>query len=169
MTWTGNAKAGFYLRPSDWPFFILGTIMALAGIFILSSSLLGFGQGPSGPVAAFMVLWLALVCSQFMLPFLLAAMARSRSCYALSSDGYAFVITDFFGFRVKRVYLPAVSTIQLNQGSSGTGTIVFGTPTMSRFYGPWSPQPPSFEHIEDAARVYAMCARLQRSPAPAPR
>jgi len=158
------AKRGFYLRPSDWPFFMLGALMALVGIFVLGGSLLSHGKDAEGSIfpIAFIVFWLAVVGSQFLLPIVLAAMARARTCYALTSDGYAFVITDFFGFKVRRVYLPAVSNIELKLGSGGVGTIVFGTAAVSRFYGPWSPQPPSFERIDDAARVYEMCGQLQR-------
>ena len=141
--------------------------MAFAGILVLGGTVLYQGKDAQGSIfpIVFVVFWLALIGAQFLLPIALAATARAHTYYALTSDGYAFVITDFFGFRVKRVYLPAVSTIQLNLASGGTGTIVFGTPAMPRFYGPWSPQPPSFERIDDAAHVYAMCGQLQRGAA----
>jgi hypothetical protein len=164
--WVGRPKTGFYLRGRDAAMVGFGAIFLLFGMFLFGSALLGPG-GSDAPVFLpfFATFWLAIAFSQTILPVLLAHMARSRTYYGLTSDAYALIATDFFGFHVKRVYLPAVDNIQLDLGGNGAGTITFGSagstpPWFGRSWG-YGPRPPAFERIDNAAGVYNLCSKLQ--------
>jgi hypothetical protein len=93
--------------------------------------------------------------------------ARGRTYYALTADFSAVIYTDVFGGMTKRVYLPSVSTINLDVKPDGSGSIVFGDVSGlgmwfgNRYYSP--PRPPSFDCIADASHVYDLCTKLQRA------
>ncbi len=165
--WMGRPVQGMYLRAGDLPMLLFGGFTVLFGVFFFGLSIFTASRPPDGwfgPI--FVIFWLTAVLSQTIAPVLFAAMARSRTSYALTDDGYALLVTDFFGFHAKRVYLPAVANVELDLRADGTGTITFGTPPsgMGSWFRGWgsAPRPPCFERIADAALVYHLCSQLQQ-------
>lgn len=162
--WTGRPIRSLYLRATDWPLLLLSAVMLGFGILFFG----GFfsASPPPGLVFLFGIVWCVGVVVQGAGPILFAAMARSRTTYALTPDGVALIVTEFFGTRVKRVYLPAVDKIELGVNGDGSGTISFGEAPATLWWmnnRTWSPpRPPSFDCIANVVDVYDMCTKLQQ-------
>jgi hypothetical protein len=120
-------------------------------------------MGIAFPIFGFLVF--CLVIAQTAGEVLWSFYARSRTLYALTTDGYAVIFTDLFGGMTKRVYLPLQSEINLDVKTDGSGSISFGQLQAAPW---WMRQsipvirPPSFDFIADASRVYDLCMRVQQ-------
>lgn len=168
--WTGRPLPGFRLRKGDAgqlapllfaiPFFIFWETMVLR---------MG-GDADVGGIAFpfFGLIVFALILAQLCGPVLWSLYSRGRTYYALTADGYAVIFTDLFGRSTKRVYLPSLSTIDLDTRGDGSGSICFG-----QFASPpcWArnrsavPRPPSFDCIASVSAVYDLCTKLQQGKA----
>ena len=90
------------------------------------------------------------------------AYRRSTTWYGLTADS-ALILREGLAGSVQRIYLPAITTIGLDLGSDGTGTISFGdSPSLWQSRRNWSGTPvPSFEGVANAQGVYDLCAASQ--------
>lgn len=168
-SWIGQPKRGIWLRRGDLGVLLVGAFAVAFCLFWIAMATLGVAASPNRDMWWFPlwgVLIMVLALSQTAGPVVLAMMARSHTYYALTNDAFAVIISDFFGFRIKRVYLPAADNIELELKGDGTGTMTFGTPSSGAGWalrGWGAPaRPPSFDSIPNAAAVYDMCAKLQR-------
>jgi hypothetical protein len=164
--WTGRPLAGFYIRQGDWPQLLSAVLIVPFFAFWESMALRIPKDNAMGWLFPFFGLGVFVLASwQSYGQVLWNAFARGRTYYALTQDGYAVLYTDAFGGVTKRVYLPAISDVDLQLRSDGSGTIVFGVVENPPWWAGnrgWRPQPPAFDRIANAAAVYDLCAQLQK-------
>jgi hypothetical protein len=165
LLWSGRPRKGLALRSSDAlmiPFSLLwGGFAIIWEAFVLNSD---------GPLwmrlwgIPFVLVGLYLVVGRFFFD----AWQRDKTIYGVTGER-VFIISSFFGRKVKSLNLSTLSDITLEQKSDGSGTITFGVANkISRWNaGMWGVRrerqaPPSFEMIQDAKKVYEIIKEAQR-------
>jgi len=164
LLWSGQPRSGLALRPRDAG--MIPFSMIWAGFAIFWETLVIKSNGP-----LLMKLWgipfvlvgLYMVVGRFFVD----AWQRDRTVYGLTNERI-IIISNFFGTKVKSLNLRTLTDITLDQKSDEIGTIIFGPADRTSRWnaGPWGgrrgqPDPPSFELIEDARRVYQMIRAAQ--------
>ena len=162
LLWSGKPARGLVLRRSDAvgiPFSILWTAFA---IFWESAVLKS-----NGPLIMklwgipFVLVGLYMVVGRFFFD----AWQRGRTTYGLTNER-VIIVSHSFSRSVKSLNLRTLTDITLDQNSEESGTIVFGVANRSSWAPDWvgkrrQPDPPSFEMIEGARKVYAMIREAQ--------
>lgn len=164
--WAGIPRQGIVLRPSD--VFMIPFSLLWGGFAVFWELTVIRSGGPG-----FFVLWgipfvlvgLYITVGRFMVD----ARRRARTSYALTSER-VIINSGVFAPVTKSLDLRTLSDVTLRERSDGAGTITFGPqyPFATMYAGtawPGIPQPPSFEMIPDARRVYNLLREAQRAPA----
>ena len=164
LLWTGQPRGGFRLRPSDA--FLIPFSLLWCG-FAIFWELSVLKQG--GP--AFFTLWgipfVALGIYVVLGRFFVDAASRAHTYYGLT-DERAVILSGLLNRQTKSLPLRAMSDVTLTERADGSGTITLG-PSMgmygwlggSGWPGAGRYQPPAFEMIEDAKRVYGLLRDAQ--------
>jgi hypothetical protein len=169
LLWTGQPAQGLRLRGSDLFLIPFSILWAGFAVFWEWSVL---KQGASGFFALwgvpFVLVGVYIVFGRF---FFDAAM-RARTCYALTSQR-VIILSGLWTRELKSLWLRTLSELSFKEGPGPRGTIEFGSsqwPMGQWFRGTSWPgmskaQPPSFEFIEDARRVYDLIRAAQQEAA----
>lgn len=152
LLWTGRPRRGLVLRPTDKytiPFTILWCGFAIAALrklgFFSIFGLLFVGGG----------LYLAIG------RFFADAWIRARTVYGLT-DRRAIIRSGLLTRRLSSTYLANLTDVVLSERFHGEGTIVLGRPLPSWVVNnSFVSEPPSFEFILDAARVYQLIQKTK--------
>ena len=167
LLWSGRPYAGLRLRTTDAlqiPFSLMW-----CGFAIFWETMVLRGGAPF-----FFALWgipfvaagLYFVAGRFFWD----AYRRSVTYYGLTNDA-ALIVRTALGGGVERIYLPAVTGLNLQLSADGSGTILFAQlPQLGPFTSSWrdwsgKPAVPAFEYVPDAQRVFDLCTQAQRRPA----
>jgi hypothetical protein len=152
--WTGTPPQGLLLRRND--------------AFAIPFSLLwgGFAIFWEANVSTAGVWWMMLWGLPFVLVglyiiagrFVVDAYFRAHTVYAVS-DSAVYIVRDGILPSTTTLGPAAISPIEMRRSADGSGTLIFGSQRLNRRNG-WEMWgfglPPSFEHIPDVARVYAL-------------
>ena len=164
LLWSGKPRKGLAFRGSDAAFIPFSMLWGGFAIFwevaVLKSN---------GPLL--MKLWgipFVLVGLYMMVGrFFFDAWRRDKTTYGLTNER-VIIVSTLFSRKVKSLNLYALADITLDQKSNALGSIIFGDAGNTWRNGPqWGgkrrqPEPPSFEMIEDARKVYEMIREAQR-------
>jgi hypothetical protein len=160
LKWTGRPPSGILLRRVDT--LLVPFSLMWGGFAIFWETMVVRGGAPF--VFRLWGIPFVLVGIYFMIGrFFWDAYLRSTTWYGLTTDS-ALILREGLGGSVQRVYLPAITTIGLELGSDGTGTISFGDSGQSLWQSRrnWSGTPvPSFVGVADAQSVYDLCGASQ--------
>jgi hypothetical protein len=164
--WAGAPRQGVVLRPADM--YLIPFTLLWAGFAIFWEASVVRDGAP-----LFMVLWgipfvvvgLYIVGGRFWID----ARRRARTTYALTSERL-LISSGRRAPAMKSLDLRTVSDITLRERRDGSGTITFGpTHPLAALYAgaawPGVAQPPSFEMIPSARRVYELIREAQRASA----
>lgn len=167
LLWAGVPEQGVRFRPSDWlmvPFSLMWGGFAFFWEFSVASA-------EKAPF--FMKLWgipfvlmgIYIIVGRFFTD----SLQRARTDYGVT-DQRVIIVAGLFGRRVKSLALASLVDISLSERSNGSGTITFGAGTGvtswlggSSWPGMRNRQPPAFEMIQDARRIYALIRETQQS------
>jgi hypothetical protein len=165
LLWVGQPAQGVRFRPADLllvPFTLLWAGFAVFWEWsVIRSNAPAFFRLWGIP---FVLVGLYLVCGRF----LADAMARSRTCYALTSQR-AVILSGYWTRELKSLWLRNLPEIALREGPGELGSIEFGANSWSgmRWFGPSWPgnsryRPPAFDLIDQPARIYDLVRSAQR-------
>jgi hypothetical protein len=159
--WIGVPRQGVVLRPSDAlmiPFSILwGGFAVFWEVSVLRTSAPSFFALWGIP---FVLVGLYIIIGRFFVD----ARRRAHTSYALTSERVIIRTRN----SVKSLSVRTLSDVTLTERADGSGTITFGpNPFPSSMYAgtswPGIAQPPAFEMIPDARRVYSQVRAAQSS------
>ena len=167
LLWAGMPGQGLRFRGSDWlmvPFSLLWGGFA----FFWEFSVTSVGNAP-----LVMKLWgIPFVLMGFYITvgrFFADSFQRARTDYGVT-DQRVIIVDGLFGRRVKSLALAGLADISLSERSDGSGTITFGAGTGPASWlggyawpGMRHRQPPAFEMIPDARRIYTLIREAQQS------
>jgi hypothetical protein len=96
--------------------------------------------------------------------FFLDSRRRARTAYAVTSERI-IIATGMGTATTQSLPLRSLGSVTLQEQPDGTGSIVFGTPSidMTAVSGTRRPMTPTFEMIPDAKRVYDLIREAQRA------
>jgi hypothetical protein len=160
LLWCGTPRTGLVLRPTDALTIPLSLIWC--GFAVFWEGLALFGEtDPEHAWEWFFRLW--------GLPFVIAglymvvgrffydAWKRKRTVYALTNQRVLIAVET--PRRVTSLALATLGEVNLKERADGSGTIIFGPIFVSRR----QPQPPRFEFVQDAQRVYELVRSAQKA------
>jgi hypothetical protein len=169
LIWWGRPHRGIVVRPSD-SFLIPFSLVWVSVPGVAVTSMLRGGATPPAPLSLVPVLFVAIGLYLLIGRFFYDAWRRGRTIYGLTNSRVLIIQPS----KYKSLDLAGISEINLQLRRSGRGSIVFG-PEFGMFdrrgNGGWggAPAVPTFELIDEAARVHAAIRnaqkRLRASPA----
>ena len=170
VLWSGSPDREAYAWLGSW-LLIPFTVMWFAFAIFWEASVIVGGAPP------FFVLWgipfLLIGAYMTVGRFFVARREADRTEY-LVTDRRVMIRTGAFGTRTTEIPLASLSSVELEEGRHGTGSITFG-PTLPwrGMLGPGWPgagrQGPAFLAIPDAPRIYRLINDTRLSIAPAAR
>ena len=165
LLWAGVLRQGLILRASDAfviPFSLLWGGFALfwnVGVWTADTPLFFRLWG-----LPFLVIGAYITVGRFWVD----ARRRARTTYGVT-DQRIIIASGAFTPSLKSLNLRTLADVTLNQRPDGSGTITFGPTTYGSSFNagmswPGAVQPPSFEMIPDAKRVYDIVREAQSAP-----
>lgn len=162
LIWSGRPRQGFILRASDGymiPFSILWCGFAVfweSGVWLTDAPIFFRLWG-----IPFVFVGLYMVIGRFFIDRKL----RSKTFYGITNER-AIIVGGLFNKQVTSLSLKNLTDISLTEKANGFGIISFGPPAQNSTrnwpFGRPQQEPPVFESIPDAKKVYEIIRTAQR-------
>ena len=163
LLWSDQPRQGIMFKANDILMIPFSLMWGGFAIFWESSALRS-----NDPIAKLWGILFVLVGLHVIIGrFFVEAWKRKRIFYGVTSK-LIVIVSNFFSRRVISLSLRTVSDIILSQKSDGSGTIIFGPAvrksrwSWGRSWGGEQEEPPSFDEIQDAKKVYEIIGAAQR-------
>lgn len=165
LLWSGMPKQGLRLRSQDWfvvPFTLLWCYLVMFGDTHHHGST---NQTPLY-LTPFGIPFVAVGLYMLVGRFFTDWYQRTRTYYGVT-DQHVLILDGLFNRQVKSLPLATLDGISLTERSDRSGSIAFGPNASNNTWffrsSRYNQQPPSFDMIEDARKVYALIRDTQQA------
>lgn len=165
LLWTVQPRRGLRLRPTDALFIRFSLLWCGLAIYWEVSVL---KEGAPAFFALWGIPFVGVGIYVVLGRFFVDAASRARTYYALTDERVIIIISGLVNRQTKSLPLRTLSDVTLTERADGSGTITLGLSTgmYGWFAGSGWPgtgryQPPAFDMIEDARRVYGLRREAQ--------
>lgn len=158
LLWWGQPGMGLAFRPSDA--YLIPFSLVWCGFAVFWEWSVTRAKGPLG----FGLFGLIFVCIGVYLVigrFFVDAVKRRRTVYGLTNQR-VLIYSNFLRLSVRSLELRTLNEMTLQPGSNDSGTITFGSPKTTPWFGGMDATP-TFEMIPNAQAIYAMIRQAQQA------